>query len=754
MKKLLWIVLTLLLLLPLALVVVLSTLDLNAYKEEIQAKASEALGRPLQLAGDVSLSVYPWIGLEVNDVSLANAPGFGEQPMAKIAHLGASVKLLPLIQRKVEIASIRLQGAVFDLQKNAKGESNWDSLVSQSAEPDATQASSDGTEATEVSDEPALAALAIERILIEKANVRWRDATSGTDMALTQFDLDMGPVQFDQPFDLKSRFVASLNSQKLQLEGELSTKLQLSQSLQQMALQNLSLSLNASGEAIPAGKQTLQIESDLALDLAADTATVSKLQLTHAGAKLDAELSVAALQSQPQFLGQWSLNIEALKRYLSDLEISLPQSSDATVLSSLALSSQLKGDTSALKVSQFKAVLDQSTFTGNVGVALGGALPAVDFVLALDAMDVDRYLPEAAEPTSGAETNGSTSTPPSQPVSDEIELPVELLRQLRLKGQLQAGSLKVKNFTISNVDVPISASKGVIRVGKGSADLYQGKLAFNLSLDAQKATPRYGMSLDLSGIQSEGLVKDAIDKDVLSGLGDLHFQLGSQGNTVAALTSSLGGDMRFAFRDGAIKGINLAHEVRKLKALLKGQKLAEEGGQKSTDFSSFTSSAKIHQGQVAVEKMALMTPFMRINGSGAVDLPKEYLDMKFKVLLTEKSEGQGGAELGDLKGLKASVPIRGAFADLQQNFAKALWVAVKENAENRLKERAKAKLDAEKARAKARLKAEEDRLKAELEEKAKAEEARLKQRIEREKERLNEKLNEKLEDGLKKLFGG
>ena len=46
--------------------------DPNDYKEEISAAVSKKTGRELTIEGDIKWSVFPSIGLELNDVTLGN----------------------------------------------------------------------------------------------------------------------------------------------------------------------------------------------------------------------------------------------------------------------------------------------------------------------------------------------------------------------------------------------------------------------------------------------------------------------------------------------------------------------------------------------------------------------------------------------------------------------------------------------------------------------------------------------------------
>ena len=52
----------------------------NDYKGRIADSVKESTGRELVLKGDIKLSVFPWIALELGPASLGNPPGFGAEP--------------------------------------------------------------------------------------------------------------------------------------------------------------------------------------------------------------------------------------------------------------------------------------------------------------------------------------------------------------------------------------------------------------------------------------------------------------------------------------------------------------------------------------------------------------------------------------------------------------------------------------------------------------------------------------------------
>ena len=71
--------------------------DPNDYKPRIAAAVKNATGRELVLQGDIKLSVFPWIALELGPASLGNPPGFPEHPFVSFQHASVRVKMLPLL---------------------------------------------------------------------------------------------------------------------------------------------------------------------------------------------------------------------------------------------------------------------------------------------------------------------------------------------------------------------------------------------------------------------------------------------------------------------------------------------------------------------------------------------------------------------------------------------------------------------------------------------------------------------------------
>jgi len=122
--------------------------DPNDYKDEITAAVQKATGRQLTLDGDLELAVFPTIRIAVGGATLSNAPGFGDQPMARIGSATLSLALLPLLARRIEVSQARLEGLELNLARNRAGANNWQDLGGGDKSQEPAPAPADGGAST------------------------------------------------------------------------------------------------------------------------------------------------------------------------------------------------------------------------------------------------------------------------------------------------------------------------------------------------------------------------------------------------------------------------------------------------------------------------------------------------------------------------------------------------------------------------------------------------------------------------------
>ncbi|OED39256.1 hypothetical protein AB833_17185 [Chromatiales bacterium (ex Bugula neritina AB1)] len=442
---------------------------------------------------------------------------------------------------------------------------------------------------------------------------------------------------------------------------------------------------------------------------------------------------------------------------------------DKQVLQQAKISAAVRQSGQLLSLNNIDIDLDDFKLQGNIEVTdINAAVPALKFALAGSEIDLDQYLPAATEEVPAAEE----SAPADTGATAAPLFPVDLLRELNIDGEVTLARLKAAGITVTDIALPIVAEQGRLELTEARAALYSGTVFSSLALDVAADEPRLTLSTNLNGVQAEPLLVDVLqDKAPLSGAAILSIDLLSRGNTIDDLLGRSSGAINTRFTDGALNGINIAHEIRKARAFIGGQQLSAVESELKTDFTELSISAEIENGVLHSDDLAFKSPLLRLSGEGAVSLVEQSVDYLLQVLVSATSEGQGGKELTELNGLKLPVPIRGKFNDLSTDFTGVLIAGLKSDFANQLRSRKDALIEKQKAIAAERLKQKEDELKARLQaereaaeakaqerrkilaEKARAKQIELEEQIEAEKSALKDKLENKLKKGLSDLLG-
>jgi AsmA protein len=182
-KILAWLIGLFFILVIVAAVVLPMMVDPNDYREQIGEAVAKQTGRELVIEGELSLSVVPWLGVEVGRASLSNAPGLGDEPMLAIEGASVGVRLMPLLSRRLEVSEITLDGLRLNLHQGADG-TNWDDLAGTEEAP-AEPAAEAG---------PGFDMSEVGGIRLRDARVSFVDAVAGSDMEATIGEFSTGRI--------------------------------------------------------------------------------------------------------------------------------------------------------------------------------------------------------------------------------------------------------------------------------------------------------------------------------------------------------------------------------------------------------------------------------------------------------------------------------------------------------------------------------------------------------------------------------
>jgi AsmA protein len=328
---------------------------------------------------------------------------------------------------------------------------------------------------------------------------------------------------------------------------------------------------------------------------------------------------------------------------------------------------------------------DESNIKAKLALAKFAA-PAYNFDIDIDKLNLDRYLPPAKkEPADGK---------PATPKPKEPEKPIDLsaLKPLNANGNLKIGQFQANNVKLANLRVGLRAAQGKLDLDPLSANLYEGSVAGTAAVDAN--ANRFAVNEKLTGVSIGPLLRDAANQDILDGKGNVALNVTTAGNLVSAMKRALNGKARVELRDGAVKGIDIPGAIRSVKAKF-GAKDTEGSGsaREKTEFSELSATFDIKNGVAHNEDLILKSPLIRVGGAGDVNIGEDSVNYVVKASIVGSLAGQGGKELGELKGLTVPVRVSGPYDQLKYKveFSQMLGGASKEQLES-AKEMAKGAL--------------------------------------------------------------
>ena len=170
------------LLIIVAAVVALRSMDFNKYKGLIAGQVKSATGRELKIGGNLNLEIGFSPAVVVEDVSFANAPWGSRADMVKVRRFEVVVALIPLIFRDIQVKRLILVQPDILLETDARGKGNWSLGDAAAATPPPAKPGETKS---------GLAAIAVEKVRIEKGTLTYRDGRTkrATVLALDRLDL-------------------------------------------------------------------------------------------------------------------------------------------------------------------------------------------------------------------------------------------------------------------------------------------------------------------------------------------------------------------------------------------------------------------------------------------------------------------------------------------------------------------------------------------------------------------------------------
>lgn len=601
--------------------------------EEIRARLSTEVarqtGRELQINGPLELSVFPVLAVEVNDLSLGNAEGFGDLPFASIGQARIGVGLLPLLKKQLRAEKIVITGLQVNLAVNERGATNWGGLPKGGA-PDRRP------------DQRADSALTMQYIAgveISEASIDYRDSRTGSHYRMSGFSLQTGPLGGGGPVPVELSMQLEDVAAGTRLELDLSADASLDTATGAYALADAELQLATGGTPL---RVTAPI---VALDARSDTLSVERLSAALGDLKANGSLEAVRVSATPSFTGTIEAPEFSPASVIAALGLDPVQTADASVLRSMSLAGSFAGDHSRITLPDLKMRLDDSNFDGKLTLAaLDTSHPSVKFSLDVDQIDFDRYLPPASG-DAGAD-------------GQDVSLPAGGLAGLDVEGALQAGRLTAMGVDFTEAEAGLRIKDNVLRLHPLRAGFYGGQYVGNIVLDMSGQQPTVSFDEKVESIVFTQLARDLLGYDQVSGTAYGTLQATGAGATSSALLRNLGGQFRLRLDEGALEGIDVWYEIRKALAKVKGQ-ASPEGDTGRTVFSRLLLNARIGEGVVEFDQIRGELPFLQLSGEGAIDLESLEADITLVAGVRSSPELSKDPLGADLAGRQVPFRIQG-----------------------------------------------------------------------------------------------
>ena len=479
-----------------------ATFNPNDYKPLIVKLVQEKKQRTLKLDGDIKLTFFPRIGADLGRVSLSEHKG--DKEFAAVDGVRVSLALLPLLKRRLVVDRIIIDGLRANLVRYPDGTTNIDDLLKKEEESEQFKFDIEGVTVTNAAltldDRMGGRKLALSDLRVKTGRIaegkpgeialgfRLRGDKPGMDVQVKAvsgllFELDARRFKLDKiDAEVKGEAAGIANlaaglkggvdydgTTKVLAVGGLALAVAGKRGADKLDIRLVAPSLRWGGETVSAEKLNLvaqlqqaagNVDVTLTLPTLEGTAKsfhAAKLTLEVNGKRGDSEFKTRLVSPVNGSLESRRLELPAMQASVTLMNPHMP----ATLKEggkgwSADISGSARADLEEQNVALDAAArLDASNIKLKLGVSRFEA-PHYSFDIAIDRLDVDRYLPQ--------KTAGKTPQP-SRP------LDFSALKKLDASGSLRIGELKVSNIKSSNVRLDVKAAGGRV-LQKGLKGLF------------------------------------------------------------------------------------------------------------------------------------------------------------------------------------------------------------------------------------------------------------------------------------------
>jgi len=606
---------------------------------QLTYKVEQVTNRKLSISGDKTLSLFPALKVELNDVHFSNMDSGSQANMMSMKQLAINIPWLSLLSGELKLEKFVITEPHILLERNKQGEANWN--LFEQPNSGSQKMATESEISNQQNNIPSDFDVQLGEVAIYGGKLTYLDATSDTKYEINDFKLILELPSLHQPFTIKG--AVTYMAQKIELDTRVATPFKVITS------------------------EDFKLETKLTSDL---------FTLSYKGDIKEANKLIE---------GALALKGKSLKEITKWQKVSLAAKENA--FNHFSLSGNIVLADQKLNLSNFNAQLDELDIKGQSVIDLDKRLK-VSANIDLGMLNLNPYLPIESKEKSKDEDKGEKKPEPI--IWDETQIDLSALKSMDADIKVKSTGLKFRDITLGQSAFSFKLEKGEAEIAMDAFNAYKGKGKGEIFINAKKTPYIVATNFFLTDIQAGPLLEDAIKFDKLDGAGSIDWQLNTKGINQKQFIESLKGQLSFGFENGAIKGANIAAMVRSAQAMLKGDFTKaglEKGFDKSqqTDFAELNGNFNFKDGVGTNNDFKLFSPLIRVTGKGILNLPKTHIDYGVSTGLVSSIEGQGTTS--DATGFKVPVRIKGPFHDT--NIKLDVSSASKDELKNKVKDKLK-----------------------------------------------------------------
>jgi uncharacterized protein involved in outer membrane biogenesis len=183
---------------------------LSSNKSFLLQHLEQRLGRKIS-AGQVRVTVIPGIGVHFNDLVLADDPAFSRGVFVTANSLQVNFHFWPLLLQQLRIKQVILHDPLINIVRNQAGAYNFSSLGLKNTNQRSVPQNASGRHFS-----PSV--FPIPSIEVSNGRMRYLDQKDSSDLSVSQLDLKITELNYDQSFQLEMAMAIFAAKQNLQLK--------------------------------------------------------------------------------------------------------------------------------------------------------------------------------------------------------------------------------------------------------------------------------------------------------------------------------------------------------------------------------------------------------------------------------------------------------------------------------------------------------------------------------------------------------